>query len=385
MVGGLGAAGAVDGGEKGPDGLVGTPVSIMAPRADGFEVVWGVNGLCLGRVEWQGDEGEHGVARADAMGLTPQGDDVLKVRVGGLKSGQSYRIRVITESADRKRKEESEWKAVRTLDAMAAGSRFVVWNDTHQNGETIRALAANSPGGDFFIWNGDICNDWHEEAWLKPTVLDPAGCDITRGRPLVMVWGNHDVRGKWAWRLADFIATPDGRPYRAFRSGPVAVVCLHTGEDKPDGHPSFGGRVAFEELRREQAEWLKEVIQLPEIRDAPYRVVFCHIPLRWKSERDAVAADYEQGYYDYYSRSSRDAWHEALVAWGAQVIVSGHTHEVAWIPASADFPYSQITGGGPQPELATWMEGVATREGLSLITRNLKGEELHRADFKPLV
>nr|MCU0795370.1 metallophosphoesterase [Akkermansiaceae bacterium] len=306
------------------------------------------------------------------------------VRVAGLKPGKSYRVRAITESADRKQKEESEWKEVRTLDPAAVESRFVVWNDTHQNAETLRALSEKSPGGDFFIWNGDVCNDWHEEAWLKPTLLDPAGCDITQGRPLVMIWGNHDVRGKWAWRLADFIATPEGKPYRAFRSGPVAAICLHTGEDKPDAHPSFGGRVAFEALRREQAEWLEQVIREPEIRDAPYRVVFCHIPLRWKSERNLQAEDYANGNYDAHSKSSRDAWHEALVKWGAQVVVSGHTHEVAWIPANGEFPYAQITGGGPQPERATWIEGEATQDGLGLTLKNLKGEEVHRADFKPL-
>ncbi|MCU0797839.1 MAG: hypothetical protein MUF31_18105, partial [Akkermansiaceae bacterium] len=93
MVGGLSAVGVVGGAEEQQEGLVGTPISIMAPRADGFEVVWGVNGLCLGRVEWQGGDGETGVARADAMGLTPQGDDVLRVRVAGLKPGKSYRVR----------------------------------------------------------------------------------------------------------------------------------------------------------------------------------------------------------------------------------------------------------------------------------------------------
>ena len=66
------------------------------------------------------------------------------------------------------------------------------------------------------------------------------------------------------------VATPNGRPFYAFRSGPLAAICLHTGEDKPDDHPSFRGRVAFDELRREQAEWLAEVIHQPDFRDAPY-------------------------------------------------------------------------------------------------------------------
>ncbi len=147
--------------------------------------------------------------------------------------------------------------------------------------------------------------------------------------------GNHDVRGTWAYQLEDFVATPEGRPFTAFRIGPVACVVLHTGEDKPDDHPTFEGRVAFEPLRAEQAEWLREVTARPGFRDAPYRVVFCHIPLRWTEES---SVDYDAGEYDQFSRRSRDAWHDALVAWGAQIVVSGHTHEPAWLEPTAGVP-----------------------------------------------
>ena len=162
----------------------------------------------------------------------------------------------------------------------------------------------------------------------------------------------------------------------------MAVICLHTGEDKPDDHPSFGGRVAFEKLRKEQGEWLKEVTARPEFRDAPYRVVFCHIPLRWTEE--VPNAGYENGGYDAFSRFSREAWHEVLVAWKTQVVISGHTHQNAWIPGTAEFPYAQLVGGGPQPERATWIEGKADANALVFTMKNLKGEVVRSAEFKPL-
>jgi predicted phosphodiesterase len=281
----------------------------------------------------------------------------------------------------------SEWKSFRTLDSRAAATRFAVWNDTHEHDETIRKLDEKTPreGIDFLLWNGDVCNDWHRETDLAKVLLSPGGRDITDGRPLLPVWGNHDVRGAWAYRMPEFVATPEGRPYYAFRSGPVAAVCLHTGEDKPDAHPSFGGRVAFEAFRREQADWLRSVIRGPELRDAPYRVVFCHIPLRWKEERVLSQSDYEPGNYDAFSRFSREAWHEVLVAWGAQVVVSGHTHRVAWIPASEGFPYAQLTGGGPQEERATWIEGQADSASLTLTVRSLTGETLEAVSCAPRV
>jgi hypothetical protein len=369
--------------ENQPD-LIKSPAVLMAPRPDGIEVVWAVSALARGRVEWRSANGSSGSAATDRYGLVPQGDEILRVRLDGLTPGTDYEVRTLTESADQKSRIESPWKKFRTLDPNASTSSFVVWNDTHQNEETLKRLHTNTPKGDFLLWNGDLCNDWHQEEWLVPTLLNPAGQDVTDGRPMLLVWGNHDVRGKWAYRVPEMIATPDGRPYYAFRNGPVAIICLHTGEDKPDDHPSFGGRVAFEQLRAEQAKWLEEIITQPEFRDAPYRVVCCHIPLRWKKERIIERADYGNGNYDSYSKMSRDVWHDSLVAWKAHVVISGHMHETANIPANEQFPYAQIVGGGPKPSSATWMEVNANQEELIVSVKNLDGKEMERRVFQPL-
>ena len=361
---------------SGKAGLLVTPAVVMAPRSDGVEVVWVVARLCRGWVEWSEEGGEVRRQAADDFGFVPQGDSVIRVRLSGLRPGIPHRLRVVVESAEgEKVREESPWKQFRTLDPAADSAHFVVWNDTHENHETLKRLHQLTPAADFLLWNGDTCNDWHQESWLVPTLLHPAGQDITAGRPLLLSWGNHDVRGKWAFKVKDLIATPHGRPFFAFRSGPVAVVCLHTGEDKPDSHPSFAGRVAFEPLRVEQAAWLKSVTAEPAIRDAPHKVVFCHIPLRWTREPEETR--YEAGEYDHFARASREAWHDALVAWGAQVVISGHTHRPAWIPANAEFPYAQMVSGGPRPESAHWIEGKAGADGLNLVMRDLDGGITH--------
>lgn len=367
--------------------LVTSPSVVMAPRADGFEVVWGVGRLSRGWVEWRDDGGTDGIARADAFGMVPQDAEVLRVRVGGWPAGTSRQVRAVTESVmGPAERHESEWKTVRTLDPEAGSTHFAVWNDTHQNNATIAALHQATPDVDLLVWNGDLCNDWKEPGEFVSTILSPAGQDVSLGRPLAMVIGNHDVRGTWAFQLEDYVAAPEGRPYSVFRTGPVAVVVLHTGEDKPDSHPTFEGRVAFEPLRAEQAEWLVEATARPEIRDAPYKVVFCHIPLRWVDE---TPADYDNGGYDWFSRMSRDAWHDALVEWGAQIVISGHTHLPAWLPPTDEFPYGQLISGGPDDdvnsfEAATWIEGAASGQDLALTMRTLDGAVLHRVVLAPL-
>ncbi len=362
--------------------LMRTPLVLMAPRADGLEAVWAVSTLCRGRLEWESEDGiGRGVAHTDAFGFVPQGQHILRVRLSGLKPGGRYRVRAVTHAADSDASETTDWKPFRTLDPAAAGTSFVVWNDTHVNNPTIRTLHERTPRADFLVWNGDTCNDWKSEDLLVPTLLHPAECDVTDGRPLFLTWGNHDVRGKFAFQMPDLVATPSGRPFYAFRSGPVAFICLNTGEDKPDDHPSFGGRVSFDQLRQEQAAWLAATIRQPEFSQAPYRVAICHIPLRWVDESPQ---DYANRGFDRHSGRSRAAWHDSLVAWKAQVVISGHTHRATWMPPADEFPYGQLIGGGPKPEIATWMEGEADRDRLRIVVRNLDGGTRFDLTFPPL-
>lgn len=363
--------------------LAGSPPVLMAPRPDGIEVVWSVTEPARGWVEWATGDDSPRTAAMDTFGFVPQGTEVLRVRIDGWAPGTDYRLRTVTVAAADGRREVSGWKRVRTLDPGAPTSSFVVWNDTHQRAETLTQLDEASPQADVWVWNGDICNDWKDADEIIPTALNPAGRDVTDGRPLAFVWGNHDVRGPWAYRLPEVIATPDGRPYYAIRSGPVAAIVLNTGEDKPDDHPSFGGRVGFQELRRRQAIWLAEQVRRPGFVDAPYRIVFCHLPLRWHAEPVLGPADYASGEFDHYARTSRELWHDALVEWGAQVVISGHTHRSELIPASPEFPYVQVTGGGPDPAEATWIGIDADQHRMSVATHRLDGAIAHQVDFRP--
>lgn len=361
--------------------LVKTPLVLMAPRENGVEAVWAINQLSKGRIEWESDDGSAGTVASDRFGFVPQSDDLLRIRLNGLKPGRSYRVRSITVAAADGKQEASEWKSFRTLNSSATSSEFVVWNDTHINNETIQKLHEVTPSADFLFWNGDTCNDWKSPDLLIPTLLHPGSRDVTKGRPLFVAWGNHDVRGPHAFEMPKMIATPGGRPFYAFRSGPVAAICLHTGEDKPDNHPSFNGRVAFDALRREQTAWLADIIREPAYRDAPFRIVFCHIPLRWVTER---VPDYDNGGFDHFSLRSRDAWHQALVDWKTQLVISGHTHRDAYLPASDAFPYAQLTGGGPQPKSATWMKGEASADELKLQVVGLDGTIRHNIKLRPV-
>ncbi len=352
---------------------------VMAPRQDGCEILWPVSSLLKGYVEY-GETPKLGkTANDDGWGLRPSGDHVIRVRIDGLQPGKTYYYRVVQESFNKKNPyiEASEIRSFTTLNENASSAKFAIWNDTHKHEKTLKALAKVTPKSDFLLWNGDISNNWYTEEDIVHSVLEVNGVDMTADHPLFVLRGNHDLRGEYAGKFKEYCAMPEGKPWYAFRQGPLAVICLDTGEDKPDDHRGLLGRVACEPMRREQAEWLAEIIELPAFKSAPYRVVCCHIPLRWKDEKTNYG-------YDYYSKRSRDLWHDSLVKWNTQIVISGHTHSAWMTRANQEFPYAQLVGGGPAMNQATLITGAADKDKLSIKSVDLRGKLVSEIEFSPL-
>lgn len=379
--------------------------AVYAPTPDGATVIWPVSGNSIGWVEY-GEAGSPApglTAKSDGYGFVANGDRVLRVRLRGLVSGKSYwyrthtrPVRVPAKTPPERSVVTGETHTLRILNPDAAETAFCVWNDTHDVPDTLAGLAGltRAEPADFLFWNGDVSNNINRESDIAGLYLRPrGGADLAKGPPILFVRGNHDVRGAEANRLPGYIDYPGGKPYYSFRSGPVAAIVLDTGEDKPDDHPSFLGLVDFAALIREQAAWLAREIEKPHLRDAPYKIVFCHIPLRWKEEE--IITDYRRpgrDVYDHWSRRGREAWHDSLVKWGARVVVSGHTHERHFMPASPEFPYAQLVGGGPgrdaggESDLPLLIRAKADAGALTFRMINARtGAEVFTTSFAPRV
>lgn len=368
----------------------------FAPTADGATVIWPVAGPSLGWVEYglKGQEGTGLLERGDRFGFIPHGNQVLRVRLRGLQPGATYWYRTHTQTLEKpdssalgREVRAGQVYELTVPNPSAAETRFAIWNDTHDHPDTLARLGelTRSEPADFLLWNGDVSNNINTEAMIPGLYLRPrGGVDLAKGPAILFNRGNHDVRGAAAHCLPGYVDYPEGRPYYSFRSGPVGGILLDTGEDKPDDHPSFLGLVDFASLIAEQARWLEQEIEKPHLKDAPYRVVFCHIPLRW---RDESPQDYSKSGFDRYSRRGRDAWQPAIVRWGAQIVVSGHTHQPYHMPATSDFPYEQLIGGGPKLDTNARLIRVhADERSLTFRTIDAKdGREVHNREFRPLV
>lgn len=142
---------------------------------------------------------------------------------------------------------------------------------------------------------------------------------------------------------------------------------MDTGEDKPDESEAFGGMAAFQKVQERQAEWLDTVLKEAWFREAPHKVLFCHIPL-WFT-RDIFPTQQRWECHDV----CRRLWVPKLAAAGVKLVVSGHTHDHRWMPAKEGQPIAQLIGGAPQPRFATFTQITATRETLAVKMSKLDG------------
>jgi 3',5'-cyclic AMP phosphodiesterase CpdA len=222
-----------------------------------------------------------------------------------------------------------------------------------------------------------VFNDVRGDEQVVAQVLRPAGAAYAAERPVLFTSGNHDVRGVHARALAKAVPPwhaedPLGRCF-TLRHGPLAVVGLDTGEDKPDRHPAWAGLANFEPYREAQARWLKRALARPEVASAPFVVAFCHIPL-WGRPGDNPGDTLEG--YAAYCRHAQRLWHQALDEAKVQLLVCGHTHRHRYDGPVPGRGYGQLVGGGPRPEQATLIRGTASREKLRVEATDITGKSL---------
>ena len=364
---------------------LGEPI-IVGPDSDHLAILQALSGPATGYVEISVNKSEWQKVLPEKQGMVAFETHVLKFLLPRVPAGAELRYRVTVCSVQyqnaykiqRGNPASSAEYSIQCLDPAKKTTQFVVWNDTHENAKTIAALHAKTTAlkPDFLLWNGDQTNDVYAKEKMANQYVSPAGFGIASHYPLAYLRGNHDVRGPAARHVEEFTHCPGHDFTHAFRSGPVACLTMDTGEDKPDSHPVFQGMVHFDAMRERQTRWLAKITEEPWFRSAPYKLLFCHIPLWWTED------DPSREYYNCH-KPCRDAWQELLLKARVQMVISGHTHEPAHLPVTPKRPIAQLVGGGPQPERATLIHATADEKRLLITMSRLDGTVAHQVSINP--
>ena len=128
--------------------------------------------------------------------------------------------------------------------------------------------------------------------------------------------GNHEMRGPFAREFFDYVPTVEGRFYYARDAGPVHLIVLDTGEDKPDDTNVYALLNKTTPYRAAELAWLREHVKTsPRVASAPFRVIAMHQP-RW-----GWLADGNQPWIDVANEA------------GVDLVIAGHTHRFSYTRA----------------------------------------------------
>ena len=193
---------------------------------------------------------------------------------------------------------------------------------------------------DLLVLNGDIADS--SESIEKITTTYQIASAVTGGEiPCVISRGNHDLRGSAAEHLAEYMPGQNGRSYYSFRVGCLWGLVVDCGEDKPDDHREYGHMVCCHAFRREETDYIKQIIANKQTEyEAPgvtYRLVISHAPFAWT---DKPPFDIEQELFAEWCRLLK-----AEVK--PQLMLCGHIHRQIISPVGGELDHK----GQPCPVL----------------------------------
>lgn len=240
--------------------------------------------------------------------------------------------------------------------------------DTHSAVEAPCRAAANMEGNmDLLILAGDIPAESKTLEDIR-AIYDLTS-EIAHGEiPVVFARGNHDLRGKLATELMQYIGTRNGETWFTFRLGSLWGIVLDCGEDKNDEHPEYGGLLDCHAMRRAETRWLHSVLEHAEEEyNAPgvaSRIAICHQPFTTE-----YLFDGDPGQFDI-ERELYGEWAQMLNRMHIDMMLCGHSHGLYCIPPhdprsvqSAEFPVviaASPLNGKPRPD---WMHEHASFVG----------------------
>jgi predicted phosphodiesterase len=158
-------------------------------------------------------------------------------------------------------------------------------SDAHNNIQGPVAAAKAFGDIDLLILNGDIID--HSGDPSKFDNIYSICEQLTGGQiPVIFSRGNHDMRGKYAERFAEYTPNANGKTYYTFRLGNIWGILLDCGEDKMDENAEYGHTVCCHAFRQRQTAFLKNVIRNKDREYAEegitHRLVISHSPFAFK-------------------------------------------------------------------------------------------------------
>ena len=198
----------------------------------------------------------------------------------------------------------------------------VVLSDMHEKTAKVGSLLKGVEWDktDFVLLDGDFMDSFELESDLYEGVLDTCVEIFAKEKPLVIVRGNHETRGRKAHELKKYFYFPENKYYYTYSLGTTLFIILDSGEDKADSDIEYSGFADFDSYRSEQARWLSEVVKSEAFKKAEHKIAFMHIP----------PYDDNRGQEWHGGLEVRNKFVPILNQAGIDLMVCGHTHHYSF-------------------------------------------------------
>lgn len=207
---------------------------------------------------------------------------------------------------------------------------------------------------DGVILLGDAVPGLMFEDEIAENIVEFGGTVSGGTKPVIYVRGNHETRGGYASKLADYLGL-DGFYYET-AYGDYNFLVLDSGEDKQDTHPEYGGMVNYAAYRKNMVNWL------------------CALP---KSDNKTLTLVHDSDIAieeDLRSRAQTE-----LLRLGATQILSGHYHICDYKEENGLRIYMD---GGHKDGAFVVSKLTLTADGYRLEAWNNSGEQVFSKDLE---
>lgn len=137
--------------------------------------------------------------------------------------------------------------------------------------------ASHAETCDLFVLDGDVNSAFLPDDVIRGPFEQLQSCG-TDHKPLVIIRGNHELRGAAGDQFLDYFASQDGTSYSVFRHGDTAFMVIDSWEDKPANTPghAYCKWNLDDVFIQAETEWLAQAVKDPKWTQATRRVVLCH-------------------------------------------------------------------------------------------------------------
>lgn len=345
-----------------------------------MSIRWITNRNCYSWVEFGESENLGQKNHAVKDGMVVANNRIHEIFLKKLKPGKKYYYRV----ASKEILDFQPYKVVygetiygeiytfETIDTNAVEVSWLVLNDLHDTPNSFEKLIGLNETNpyDFVFLNGDIFNNPQNEGEIVDYLLAPSTEVFATRKPMILLRGNHEARGKYARELPDYFSFPNGQ-YFYFQHGPALIIAIDTGEDKDDSHSDYAGIIDFYSYREEQAVWLEELMQTDLYKNAQYKVVMMHIPTFYNVEAQGEL-------------HCRKVFSPLFDKYKVDIVICGHIHKHGvYPPVKGIHDYPIVIGGGPLPGTRTLIKVNADQVELKLQMLDDSGKEVGTYSVKP--